>query len=60
MLTAFIARSPAIHPRNALERPPPLRLRLITMLGGRIVVDCSRPRLPLEHQFATHTVNTNH
>lgn len=37
-LTAFIARSPATHPRNAPERPHPLRLRLIATLDGRIAV----------------------
>ena len=53
-LTAFIARSPVPHQRNAPEPPPPRLLRLITTLGGRIVVGCSRPRSPLEHQFANH------
>jgi len=29
---------------------------LITTLGGNIVVGCFRPRSPLKHEFATHTI----
>jgi hypothetical protein len=42
-------------PAQCAGAPLPLLLRLITTLGGRIIVGCSRPRSPLEHQFATHT-----
>ncbi len=42
-------------PAQIAGAPSPLVLRLITTLGGSIVVDCSRPRSPLTHQFATHT-----
>src|SRR5207249_1443460 len=41
--------------RSAPKRPPPLLLRLMTTLGSSTVVDCFRPRSPLEHQFAIHT-----
>jgi len=53
-LIAFIARSPAPRRLNARAHPHLLLLRLITTLGGSIAAVCSRHRLPLDCDFATH------
>jgi hypothetical protein len=53
-LIAFIARSPAPRRPNARAHPHLLLLRLIATLGGSIAAVCSRHRLPLDCDFATH------
>ena len=52
---ASTARSMARRPRNAPAHPPLLLPHLIATLGGSIAALCSRPRLPLDWEFATHT-----
>jgi hypothetical protein len=51
---ASTARSMARRPRNAPAHPPPLLPHLIATLGGSIAALCSRPRLTLDWEFATH------
>ena len=55
MPTACTVRSTALRPRSAPVRYPLLLPRFISALGGSIAAVCSRHRLPLDRQFATHT-----
>jgi len=46
----------ARRPRNAPAHPQLLLPRSIVTLGGSIAALCSRPRSPLDWEFATHTL----
>jgi len=54
---ASTARSMARRPHDAPAHPHLLLPRLIVTLGGNIAAAYFKPRLPLDWEFATHTMS---